>query len=88
MITIVVLLILAGVAINLAVDSDGLFSKAGEAANKCNTSVATEGSALENLMQMANSGNNKGIENFARNVCKEKGIDFDKEFNSFMNDFK
>lgn len=43
---------------------------------------------FNNLMQMANSGNNKGIENFARNVCKEKGIDFDKEFNSFMNNFK
>lgn len=50
--------------------------------------VGNSNPMFNNLMQMANSGNNKGIENFARNVCKEKGIDFDKEFNSFMNDFK
>lgn len=43
---------------------------------------------FNNLMQMANSGNNKGIENFARNICKEKGIDFDKEFTNFINNFK
>lgn len=39
---------------------------------------------LGNLMDMAKNGNNKGIENFARNLCKQKGIDFDKEFTSFM----
>ena len=49
-ITIIVLLILAGVAINLAVDSEGIFGKAGEAVNKWNTSVAQEGSVLENLL--------------------------------------
>ena len=43
---------------------------------------------LNNLMQMANSGKNKEIENFARNICKEKGIDFDKEFPNFMNSLK
>ncbi len=43
---------------------------------------------FNNLMQMANTGNNKGIESFARNICKEKGIDFDKEFPNFMNNFK
>lgn len=43
---------------------------------------------FNNLMQMANKGNNKGIENFARNLCKEKGIDFDKEFPEFMNKIK
>ena len=46
------MLILATVAISLAVDSDGLFSKAGEAANKWNTSVAEEDAALQNLMTM------------------------------------
>jgi len=49
-ITIILLLILATVAINLAVDSDGLFSKAGDAANKWNSSVATEKSAIEDLL--------------------------------------
>lgn len=43
---------------------------------------------FNNLMQMANKGNEKGIETFARNICKEKGIDFDKEFTNFMNNFK
>lgn len=41
-----------------------------------------------NLLQMANNGDTKGVETFARNVCKEKGIDFDKEFSSFMTNFK
>ena len=36
------------------------------------------------LMQMANSGNTKQIEQFARNVCKERGMDFDKSFAEFM----
>jgi len=53
--TIIILLILATVAITLAVDSDGLFSKAGTAANTWNTSVAEENTELENLMLMANS---------------------------------
>lgn len=36
------------------------------------------------LMQMANSGNTKQIEQFVRNVCKERGMDFDKSFAEFM----
>jgi len=43
---------------------------------------------INNLMNMAKNGDNKGIENFARNVCKEKGMDFDKEFQDFMKNFK
>lgn len=41
-----------------------------------------------NLMEMANKGDNKGVENFARNLFKEKGKDFDKEFSNFMNTVK
>lgn len=41
-----------------------------------------------NLMQMGQSGNTKGVENFARNICREKGIDFDKEFANFMKQIK
>lgn len=40
---------------------------------------------IENLVNMANSGDTKGVEQFARNILKEKGIDFDKEFPNFMN---
>ena len=43
---------------------------------------------LGNLMQLAKDGNTKNIEQFARNICKSKGIDFDKEFSSFMSNFK
>lgn len=43
---------------------------------------------FSNLMQMMEKGDNKGIEQFARNVCKERNMDFDKEFNNFMNNFK
>lgn len=42
---------------------------------------------IANLMQMANSGNTQGVEQFARNYFKEKGMDFDKEFSSFMSNF-
>lgn len=43
---------------------------------------------LGNLVQMAEKGDEKGIENFARNLFKEKGKDFDKEFSDFMSNFK
>ena len=43
---------------------------------------------LSNLIQMAKDGNNQNIEQFARNICKSKGIDFDKEFSSFLSNFK
>ena len=43
---------------------------------------------LGNLMQLAKDGNTKNIEQFARNICKSKGIDFDKEFSSFLSNFK
>ena len=40
-----------------------------------------------NLIQMINSGDSRGIEQVARNIAKEKGIDFDKEFSKFKNQF-
>lgn len=36
-----------------------------------------------NLLQMAQNGNTSGIEQIARNMCAQKGLDFDKEFSSF-----
>lgn len=41
-----------------------------------------------NLIKMAREGNTKGVENFARNICKERGKNFDDEFSKFMNNFK
>ena len=43
---------------------------------------------FKNLIDMANKGDSKGVEEFARNICKEKNIDFDKQFGEFMNNFK
>lgn len=41
-----------------------------------------------NLVQMAENGDTKGVENFARNFYKEQGKDFDKEIANFQNMFK
>lgn len=43
---------------------------------------------IGNLVNMAKNGNTEGIENFARNIFKERGRDFDKEFTEFRNNFK
>lgn len=43
---------------------------------------------INNLMNMAKEGNNQGVEEFARNMFKEQGRDFDKEFSGFMQNFK
>ena len=43
---------------------------------------------IGNLVKLAKNGDSKSVENFARNLCKEKGIDFDKEFAQFMSNFK
>lgn len=40
-----------------------------------------------NMLSLAQSGNTQEIENIARNVAKEKGLDFDREFNSFKQKF-
>ena len=36
-----------------------------------------------NLIKLAQNGDISGIEQIARNMCSQKGLDFDKEFNSF-----
>lgn len=41
-----------------------------------------------NLIDMANKGDTKGVENFARNYMKSQGKDFDQEFNNFKEMFK
>lgn len=52
-ITIIVLLILATVAITMAVNSDGLFSKANEAVNEWNNGVYNEGVVINGLINEA-----------------------------------
>lgn len=43
---------------------------------------------IVNLMNMMQNGNSKAVEDFARNMFKEKGRDFDKEFSEFRKNFK
>ena len=43
---------------------------------------------INNLIGMAQKGDNKAVERFARNIFKEQGRDFDKEFSAFMQNFK
>lgn len=40
------------------------------------------------LMNLAKTGDSKQIESFARNICKECSIDFDKEFADFIKQIK
>lgn len=42
---------------------------------------------FNNLIEMAEKGDSKGVENFARNMMKEQGRDFDKEMSNFQNMF-
>lgn len=53
-----------------------------------NIAKQTPNPMLDNLIKMAESGDQKGVENFARNVMKEQGMDFDKEYNDIMSTFK
>lgn len=42
---------------------------------------------VNNLIKMAQNGNTKELENFARNALRETGKDFDTEFAQFKNQF-
>lgn len=37
----------------------------------------------QNLLKMAQQNDGKGIEQIARNLCQQRGLDFDKEFAAF-----
>ena len=42
----------------------------------------------KNMIEMAKNGNLQGIEEMGRNIAKERGIDFDKAFSDFKNQFQ
>ena len=48
---------------------------------------AQENPMFAHLFSLAQSGNSQEIEKIVRNVVSEKGMDFDKEFNSFKQMF-
>ena len=37
----------------------------------------------QNLLQLVKNGQTKGIEQIARNLCQERGLDFEREFSAF-----
>ena len=37
----------------------------------------------QNLLSLAQANNTQDIEKIARNICKQRGVDFDKEFTAF-----
>lgn len=43
---------------------------------------------MKNLINMAEKGEKKDLEKFARNMFNEQGRDFDKEMNELMSFFK
>lgn len=45
--------------------------------------VAEGNPVMTNLLNLAKQNRTADIEQFARNICAERGIDFDKEFASF-----
>lgn len=40
---------------------------------------------ISNMVEQIEKGNTQEVENIARNLCKERGIDFDKQFAPFIN---
>lgn len=50
-------------------------------------SMAGNNPIMNNLIQMAEKGDNKGVEQFARNILRERGVDFDKEYSAMKQTF-
>jgi hypothetical protein len=42
----------------------------------------------KNVIDMAQKGDMSGIENFGRNIARERGVDFDAAFNNFRSNFQ
>ena len=43
---------------------------------------------LNNAMNLAQNGNVSGLQMIARNITRQKGLDFDKQFANFQSYFK
>ena len=49
--------------------------------------IAQGNPMFANILSLAQNGNTQEIENIVRNMARERGIDFDKESNSFRQMF-
>ena len=52
-----------------------------------NNSQIMQNPLAKNAMEMAQQGNMQGIEQMARNLCKEKGLNADDVFNQIKSGF-
>lgn len=43
---------------------------------------------ISNLVSLAKNGDKEQVEKIARNICKERGINYDEEFPKFMKQIK
>lgn len=51
--------------------------------------VASQGNPImQNLANLIKEGKTDEIENVVRNIAKERGVDYDKEFKAFRNTFR
>lgn len=43
---------------------------------------------VKNLINMAEKGDEQGLKNFAQNICKEKNMNYENQFNEFSKQLK
>lgn len=52
-----------------------------------NKSMIEKNPMAKNVVNMLNNGDSKGLEQMARNICKERGIDADEAYRNAVNNF-
>lgn len=52
-----------------------------------NNSQVMQNPMIKNILEMAQKGNVSEIEQIGRNMAKERGLDFNSEFEKFKNQF-
>ncbi len=57
-------------------------------ANMVNEAASQGNPIMENLANLIKEGKTKEIETVVRNIAKERGMDYDKEFKAFRDFFK
>ena len=56
--------------------------------NMVNEAASQGNPVMQNLSNLIKEGKTEEIENVVRNIAKERGLDYDKEFKAFKNIFK
>ena len=56
--------------------------------NMVNEAASQGNPIMQNLASLIKEGKTEEIEKVVRNIAKERGMDYDKEFKAFRNSFK